>query len=105
LNFSLKIWTNAQEAPFLLSRMSKKFVGPICVRMSLVHEVIHGTARIQVELEDAKTTPALELATWVLSRFQFPLSLVVLGSEKLQPTADEVARAFERQLRNPPQGD
>lgn len=82
--------------------MPKEFAGPKGVRMSLTQDVIHGIARIQVELDGVETTPASELATWVLSRFPFPLSLVVLGSERLQPNADEVAHAFERRLQNPP---
>jgi hypothetical protein len=82
--------------------MSKKHIGPMGVRMSITHDVIHGIARIQVELEGVETTPASELAKWVLSRFPFPLSLVELGSEKLQPNADEIARAFERRLHDPP---
>ena len=104
MNLNLKVWANVQEAPFLLSRMSRKHVGQMGVRMSIAHDVIRGIAQIQVELEGVDTIPASELVKWVLSRFQFPLSLVVFGSEKLQPTVDELTRAFERRLRNPPDG-
>jgi hypothetical protein len=104
LNCNLQIWANDREASFLLSRAPNEFVGPKGVRMSLTHDVIHGTARVQVELDGVETTPASELATWVLSRFPFPLNLIVLGSERLQPNADELAHAFERLLQNPPEG-